>query len=113
MSRTIKFAVAALAASAIINPAVLAQVGVERVSVEVPYGDLDMSKPAGGETLLKRLEIAARKVCGTASPRLIKQTVSVAKCRSQAVEDAVRRENIYTLNLAWNGEQPATSIAAR
>jgi UrcA family protein len=113
MSRAIKFAIAALAASAIINPAVLAQPGVERVSVEVPYSDLNMSRSAGGETLLKRIESAARRVCGAASPKLIQQTISVAKCRSEAVEDAVRRLNIQTLTFAWSGEQPATSIAAR
>jgi len=33
-------------------------------TVAVPFGDLDLTKPAGRETLDARLDRAARKVCG-------------------------------------------------
>jgi UrcA family protein len=38
------------------------------LSVSVPYGDLDLTKDAGRRTLDARLERAARKVCGGATP---------------------------------------------
>ena len=38
------------------------------VTVKVPYGDLDLTKPAGRATLDARLDRAARKACGRAAP---------------------------------------------
>ena len=49
----------------------------------VRFADLDMSKPAGAETLYSRIKAAARTVCrGTAEPFM-------SECRAEAVEDAV------------------------
>jgi len=114
MSRTFKIAIAALIASVAFAPAALAQVGVEQVSVHVAYGDLDMSTVAGGKTLLKRIEGAARRVCGDASPRSPLKPRSVPVCRRESVANAVRGLNIATLTLAWNGSEPGqTQLSAR
>ncbi len=114
MSRTFKFAIAAFAISMTLAPATLAQVGIEQVSARVAYGDLDMSTVAGGKTLLKRIESAARRVCGDAGPRSPLKPRSVPVCRRETVESAIRRINITTLTLAWNGaERGQTQLSAR
>lgn len=56
---------AAALACALITPAAA---GAETLSVAVPFGDLDLTKDAGRQTLEARLERAARKVCGGAAP---------------------------------------------
>jgi UrcA family protein len=113
MSRTFKIAIAAFALSLTVAPAALAQTGVEQVSVRVAYGDLDTSKPAGGAELLKRIEGAAREVCGEAMPRTLLKMHSPGACRTQTVENTVRDLAIGTLTMAWSGKQPVTAVAAR
>lgn len=114
MSRTFKFAIAAFAVSLAFAPAALAQVGVERVSVRVAYGDLNMASPAGGVTLLKRIEGAARKVCDDATTRSPLKPRSVSRCRKDTVESTVRQLDIGTLTLAWTGaEAGQTQLSAR
>jgi UrcA family protein len=113
MSRTFKIAIAAFAASMILSPVATAQVAGKPVSVSisVPYGDLDMSKPSSGATLLKRIEGAARKAC-KGSRSLIAPHVE-AQCWRDAVGTAVRQADIGTLTLTWSGKSPSTNIAAR
>lgn len=38
----------------------------ERVTLEVPYGDLDLSRPAGAKTMVYRIRHAAADACGGA-----------------------------------------------
>ena len=109
MSRTFKIAAAVIAASLILAPAALAQ----EVSMPVAYGDLDMSSNAGGVTLLRRIEGAARKVCDKAVPRSPLTPRAVTTCRRETVEGAVRGLNIGALTLAWTGKYPATDVASR
>lgn len=44
--------------------ALAAPVAAQTVSVEVPYGDLDLTKADGRDVLDRRLTRAARQVCG-------------------------------------------------
>ncbi|HEX5008040.1 MAG TPA: UrcA family protein, partial [Hyphomonadaceae bacterium] len=84
------------------------------VSVRVSYGDLDMSKPTGGETLLKRIEGAARKVCYQAVPRTLLKVRSLGKCRNETIANAVGNVKISTLTMAWNKTQSqAVQLSAR
>jgi UrcA family protein len=112
-----KFAAAALAllglASAAHAPDASAENKPQQHSFPVVYGDLNLSKPAGGRTLLVRIEKAARKVCGNAiphSPLLQRQAV---ECRREAVALTVRNLGFPALTLAWSGKYPATVMAAR
>lgn len=52
-------------------------------SKTVRYGDLDLSKRAGAETLYDRIKSAARSVCSGEMPAYF------ADCRAKAVEEAV------------------------
>src|SRR5262249_34322473 len=114
MSRTLKIAIAAFAIAMVSAPAALTEpAGIEVVSVRVPYGDLDMSKAAGGATLLKRIEGAARKGCGKTTGRSPLQPRWAMTCRSDAIGAAVRSAGIDTLTLAWSGKHPATTLASR
>lgn len=54
------------------------------VRVAVPYGDLDLTNDAGREALDVRLGRAARKVCGNAPARDLKQISARQACLAEA-----------------------------
>jgi UrcA family protein len=58
-------------------------------TVTVSYADLDLSKPAGAQTLYRRIEDAARTVCGPLASRELRRRRLWRDCYEQAVEDAV------------------------
>ena len=59
-------------------------------TLTVSYADLDLSKPAGAQTLYKRIKAAARSVCGP-TDRYTYSTPSHAfrQCFDKAIADAV------------------------
>jgi UrcA family protein len=64
-------------------------------SVRVSFADLDISHPAGAETLLTRIERAAVTVCGEEEPGLplLARDFAYRQCREDAVSQAVSRMN--------------------
>lgn len=56
----------------------------EPARMAVPYGDLDLTKDAGRETLDARLERAARKVCGNVSARELREVAARRTCLAEA-----------------------------
>lgn len=59
-------------------------------SLAVSFADLDLSKPAGAQTLYKRIKAAARNVCGPADQyTFVVSSYSFRKCYDKAVADAV------------------------
>jgi len=58
----------------------------------VTYADLDLSKPAGIQTLYKRIKSAARHVCGPVDQyTFVTPAASFRACFDQAVADAVAK----------------------
>jgi UrcA family protein len=56
----------------------------------VSYADLDLSKPAGAQTLYKRIKAAARNVCGPVDQYTFQTPSKVFReCVDKAVADAV------------------------
>jgi UrcA family protein len=70
-------------------------------SVRVSFADLDINKPAGAETLLKRIERAADAVCGEA-PDPVARDFAPRQCRKDAVSRAVGRMNAPMLTAVAN-----------
>lgn len=107
MSRIILSA-ALFAALALAAPAAFAEKPVTK-DVSVNYTDLDLSRPAGVETLMSRLETASKKVCGS-RPMQVRygQLEQYLRCRSNAIEGAVRRIGEPAITLAFEN-----SIGAR
>ena len=62
-----KMSLVLIAATALALPVVPAM--AQNASISVPYADLDLSKPEGRATLDKRIDAAARKVCGVGEAR--------------------------------------------
>jgi len=116
MSATSKIVLSALVSGALAisayAPAAFAD-QPERLTSRVSYGDLNMSAPAGGRTLLARIEGAAMKVCNGAIPRSPVLRRSVIECRRQAIATSVQSLGFTTLTVAWNGKYAATVLAAR
>lgn len=75
MYSTIKTCVAAGALAVLASP-----VAAEKVSIAVPYGDLNLSDESATATLENRLEGAIRKVCGRDVSRGVDYMIKVRKC---------------------------------
>ncbi|MFA6219795.1 MAG: UrcA family protein [Erythrobacter sp.] len=67
-------------------------------SIEVPYGDLDLTGPAGVEKLTSRVRAAARRVCDLRSDRVsIEETMVARDCFRRSFAQA---ENDIHLTVA-------------
>jgi UrcA family protein len=85
--RTISlFALAIAASAATITPTVAAE--PETVSSVVRTIDLDLSSPFGQQELDKRIAVAAREVCGSASDADLEGKNAVRHCREETIAQA-------------------------
>ena len=77
-------------------------------SVEVRYGDLDLSSEAGVSALKQRVAVAVRHVCGNADIRNLREVADMNRCRAEA---ATRSDNDVQLALqnARNGTRLASN----
>jgi UrcA family protein len=62
-------------------------------SVTIRYTDLDLSKPAGAETLYRRIQAAARTVCGVYKAKDLQQIAFARDCYTATVASAVMTIN--------------------
>ena len=87
-----------------------AQALASEPSIKVSYSDLDLSTPAGAQTLYHRISGAARTVCGFEGADLIEQQVWKA-CYRGAVADAVAKVNSPLLTAVASGKSVSTTVA--
>jgi UrcA family protein len=83
----------------------------EGPSVTVSFRDLDLSSVAGATTLYRRIQGAARQVCGTPGADLFEQSFRRA-CYRGATADAVRKVNNPLLTAVHEGRKPAMTAMA-
>lgn len=63
-------------------------------SLEVFYGDLNLSHPMGADAMMRRLNAAAAKVCGgQPDSRELRERMAFRACLREAVSGAVREVN--------------------
>ena len=93
--RTTLFAAALLiAVPASIGPALAADPSEQTVSIDVPYGDLNLANPAGAEAMMIRIRQAAAQACGGApQARDPREAQLYRTCTSVAIAGAVRQLN--------------------
>lgn len=72
-------------------------------SVAVRYGDLDLTRPAGIEVLYDRLRSAARRVCGTADNRDVRDSLAVRQCYRDSLDRAVAQVDRAELSARHQG----------
>ena len=83
---------------------------IDTISVKVKYADLDLSKPAGAETLLLRIKRAAHSVCGGASDPWDGQAFKHEReCFNDAVANAVRQVNNSNLTAMYREHSKGSS----
>jgi UrcA family protein len=83
-------------------------------SIKVSFADLDLSKPAGADTLYKRIKRASRMVCrDSASPSDPKGTRSYRKCYEAAMDNAVRHVGVPTLTALHQGDTAKRTAGLR
>jgi UrcA family protein len=88
--RTCLAAAAALLLTPLAHTATAAQPPSQATAQTVTYRDLDISSAAGASLLLRRIEAAARLVCGDLDgPQPLVQEARARQCYAQAVERAV------------------------
>jgi UrcA family protein len=78
-----------LSATAQADPSTLS-LSHERVTLDVPYGDLDLSRPAGAKTMVYRIRHAAADACG-GEPfiREMRERRVFKVCLRQAMAEAI------------------------
>jgi UrcA family protein len=93
------FALAIAASAATITPTVAAE--PETVTSVVRTADLDLSSRDGQQELDKRIAVAAREVCGTASDVDLEGKNAVRQCRAETIAQAEsRREQLLAASRA-------------
>ena len=75
-------------------------------SVTVSYGDLDLSSPTGANALYRRIQGAAKQVCGYAGADLIEQSIWRG-CYRHAIAGAVGKVNNPLLTAVHTGSPAA------
>ena len=97
-----------LVVAALFASPALAQGVYQQTSVNVFYGDLDLSKPTGMQTLQRRLLSASRQVCGDSRGALRVGTRDQERCAQDAVANALAAVGEAQNRLvADNGQKPA------
>lgn len=82
----------------------------EVTSIVVVYKDLNLSRPEGAKTLYKRIEVAARKVCGFHDGRRPQEELKAqTACYEKAVVNAVKSVNQPQLAALHESRRPANS----
>ena len=84
-----------------------------KVSESVSYADLDLGTSNGARTLLRRIDLAAKRVCGpepSHSPLQPHLTAFYDRCVTDSVDATVTRIGSPLLS-AMNGEQKPASAA--
>ena len=85
----------------------------DTVSVSVRYGDLDISKSAGAETLLRRIDKAAVQICGgKPDQRLLDQRTAFEKCRASTIDRSVAALNAPMVTAAAGGSNAMVAMVA-
>src|SRR5262245_21233187 len=91
-SRTKRLTRAGIAAFAVCTSLVAysASAAPKEKAQTVSYADLDLSKPAGAQTLYKRIKAAARQVCGPSDQyTFVTPARAFRECYAKAIADAV------------------------
>ena len=98
-------AVATLLTGGMTTAATAADQWTKKDTITVRYGDLNLSHPAGAAELYRRIDRAARKVCGDASMRYALPAVrAVQECERIAVANAVNFVNKAQLTALHNAK---------
>lgn len=114
MSRiTVSLLAATVAAAPFASPAFAAEPTdrADRASVRVQYGDLDLGRDAGVDTLYARLRGAARRVCEHSGTRDLRTFAMDSACSDQALDAAIARVNNPHLSARHGGVSRAIELA--
>jgi UrcA family protein len=80
-------------------------------SMKVSYGELDLSKSSGAETLYRRIKKAAYVVCGAYDSPMPWIYTAKSQCFKTAVDDAVAKVNSPLLTSVHRNEN--TRLASK
>lgn len=97
-------AVLGMSATASADPPTLS-LSSERVTLDVPYGDLDLSRPAGAKTMVYRIRNAATDACGGLPYiREMRERRIFKVCLRQAMAEAIDQLNAPLVTAMYEQE---------
>lgn len=104
-----KFLIAAIAASVMSGAA---YAGTGNASRTVSYGDLDLGRPAGAQSMLRRINNAAESVCGgRADFRALKAMAANKACIREATANALLDLNAPLVTSIHNSSVDIIDVA--
>ena len=113
MSRTLQaLCVATCAFAMLVAPASAAPTARDRTAVAVRYGDLNLDSEMGAKVLLRRLDQAARDVCGGDAYARGLVRHAWRDCRTDAMTKAIAQVNHPTVTTMFAEQRNARTILA-
>lgn len=110
MSRVILMSVTALALIAAV-PAVAMMGDATPQKISVRYADLDLAKPRDARTLVSRIRIAAKELCGADVSGDVGWIVQRQRCIQDVQTQAIRKVNRPAVTAAFLGQIDAKAFA--
>jgi UrcA family protein len=101
----------ATGATLLCAPARAGPVDPEIPTVAVRYVDLDLTNDAGVRTLYRRLQIAARRVCGSFESHEIGRATQRRACYNQALSAAVAKVDVEMLSVLHRGARARPRVS--
>jgi UrcA family protein len=83
----------------------------ESPSATVAYGDLDLNKRAGAETMLARLQAGVDRVCGAPGHFTLAQRQQYRRCSKQAMDGALAQLDAPLVTALHGQPQPLSQVA--
>lgn len=107
MKTTLIAAALALTGSTAILPAQAGNWSLSAPQIDVPYSDLNLTNPMGAELMLRRIQMAASKVCGGhPDNRLAGEVYRYRQCVRTATHAAVAQLNAPLVIAFYTGRRP-------
>lgn len=82
------------------------------VTLDVPYGDLNLSNPMGAKVMLNRIKFAATTVCGSHTDlREVREHMVFKACVRDAMEGAIDELHAPLVTSLYRGELAGSRLA--
>lgn len=87
----------------------------QNFSEAVSYSDIDLNDEAGARVMLRRIERAAKNVCGANDGGFItlQEQAAIRACAKDAAQKVVADLNRPVVTALFEGRQPMTALARR
>ena len=85
----------------------------DRLQTTINFSDLDLSRIAGADALIARLQAASRRVCVAPSPADMDASARYRACTIQTMDAAIRQVNVPLVTARYARDAARTHLVAK